>query len=145
MMKTRDTVALLCTAVALLAAAWLTHSYPLWSFLGNYTVPWFCNAVAIAVLLVTLTAVLTSCAAGKIPVSAILTVLVGSSLALGVGMLVDSVSSDIPKDWAASVGEWIGFTVILAILFWLPRLKGKHTGEQTNVLDSEKTQPFQNE
>lgn len=144
-MKTRDTVALLCTAVALLAAAGLTHAYRLWSLLGNYTVPWFCGALAIAVLLFTLTAVLTGCAPGKIPVSRILTVLIGSSLAVGVGMLVDGVSYDIPKDWTASVGEWIGFTVILAVLFWLPRLKGKHTGEQTDALDSEKARPFQNE
>ena len=143
-MKTGDNIALLCTAVVLLVAAGLTHSYRLWSSLGNYTVPWFCGVLAIAVLLVTLTGVLTGCALGRIPVSRVLVVLVGSSLTVGVGMLVDGVAYDIPNDWTASVGEWIGFTIILAVVFWLPRLKDERAGEQTGALDPEKPRPFRN-
>ncbi len=122
-MKTQEIVGLLCTAVALLVAAVLSNSYRLWSFLGNTTVPWFCGAVGIAVLLVTLTAALTGCAPGRIPISRLLIVLVGSSLAIGVGMLLDGISYNAPADWPASVGEWLGFTLILVVLFWLPRVK----------------------
>jgi len=124
-MKTQDIVGLLGTAAALLVAAALTVTYRLWSFLGNSTVSWFCAALAVALLLVVLTAVLSGCDPGAIPRTRLLVVLVGSSLAVGVGMLVDAASYPTPGDCLASIGEWIGFTIILAVLFWLPRIRAK--------------------
>jgi len=129
-MRTRDAIALLTTAIGLLVAAGLTRSFCLWSFLGNYTVPWFCAALAIALLLVILTAVLAGCTPGTIPMSRLLAVLIGASLALGVGMVVDSLSYGVPEDWTGSIGEWFGFTAMLAVLFWIPRLKSGQAGEQ---------------
>ena len=137
-MRTQDTIGLLATAIALLAAAGVTRSFALWSFLGNYTVPWFCGALAIAVLLVTLTAVLTGCPPAAIPVSRVLVVLISASLAVGFGMIVDGISYGILNDSIGSVAEWAGFTVMLAVLFWLPRLKRKFTdkgGPADNVVN----------
>jgi len=129
-MKTRDIVVLLTTAVALLVAAGLTHAFQLWSFLGNYTVPWFCGALAIALLLVTLTAALTGYTPGTIPRVCMLTVLIGASVVVGTGMVVDALSYGVPQDWAGSIGEWIGFTTMLVAMFCIPRLNQKQSSEQ---------------
>lgn len=122
-MKTHTTMALIGISLGLLAAAGVTHFFQLWSFLGNYTVPWFCGALAIAILLVTLTAVLTGCAPAEIPRPRMMAVTVFSSILIGLGMLVDGFAYQAPPDWTASLAEWIGFSAILYALFQLPRTK----------------------
>lgn len=124
MLRTPVLIGLLGTSLAFLAAAALASYFQQWSFLGNLTVPWFCSAVGIGVLLVTLTSLITDCVPGSIPRARVLLVLIGSSLVTGLGMLVDAVAYELPYDWTASIGEWVGFTLILVVLFWLPRSKG---------------------
>ncbi len=120
-MKTQDTVALLITAVALLVAAGVTHEYALWGSAGTYTVPWFCGALAVALLVLILTATLTGCTPGTIPLSRMLVMLIGTSSIVGIGMIVDTLSYGMSGDWTGIIGEWAGFTVMLAALFWVPR------------------------
>jgi len=135
-MNTKEIIGLLCTVVALLAAAVVTHVYQLWSYLGNYTVPWFCDSTAIALLLVTLTSVLTGCPPSIIPIGSALAVVVGSSLAVGLGMYVDSMSYNVLRDSPSSIGEWVGFTLIVLFVFWIPRNRRKESAEPTSAGDS---------
>ena len=128
-MKTQDTVALLITAVALLVAAGVTHEYALWGSAGNYTVPWFCGALAVALLVLILTAALSGCAPGSIPLSRVLVMLIGASVIVGIGMIVDALSYGMSDDWTGSIGEWAGFTIMLAALFWVPRFRPEQSGK----------------
>jgi hypothetical protein len=128
-MRPSDTISLVAASVALLLAAGVTRAFHLWSVLGNHTVPWFCGALAVALLLVVLTAVLTGCRPGAIPVSRMLVILVGSSVTVGLGMAIDGMSYGVSGDWASSLGEWAGFTLMLAALFWIPRLRNGRTGD----------------
>jgi hypothetical protein len=120
-MNNRDTIGSLFCAFLLLVAAAVVNHLNLWSLLGNYTVPWFCSTIAIALLIVTLTGSICGCPPGKIPLSRVITVIVGSSAVIGLGMLIDGISYNIPMDWASTAGEWLGFSISLIILFWLPR------------------------
>lgn len=135
-MNLRYTISLVATATGLLLAAALTHVYSLWSFLGNYTVPWFCCAVGIALLLVAAVTALTGRTPDILPLSRVLVVVIGSSIAVALGMLVDGISYQIPKDWPASVAEWAGFTIILMMAFWIPRIREKDNAEQSTGADS---------
>lgn len=130
-MNTKDTISLLCTAFALLVAAAITNGYSLWSFLGNYTVPWFCSALSIALLLLVLTAILSASAPRSIPPSRVLIVTLGVSAALGLGMLTDGIAYDPPPDWTATIAEWAGFTLILLVVFWIPRTGNKYSQTRT--------------
>ena len=120
-MNNHDTIGSLSCAFLLLIAAAVVNHLNLWSFLGNYTVPWFCSTIAIALLIVTLTGSICSCPPGKIPLSRVIIVIAASSGAVGLGMIIDGISYNIPIDWASTVGEWLGFSIALIMLFWLPR------------------------
>ena len=120
-MSVRGMAGLLGAVVGLLVTAWFTQAASLWSDLANDTVPWFCGMLSLAILVVTVTTVLSGTSPGAIPLSRVLVVTPLASLALGVGMAVDGVCYGIPDDWIGSVGEWYAFTVTLVILFWIPR------------------------
>lgn len=129
-MTARGIAGLLGAVVALLLTAWFTQAASLWSDLANHTVPWFCGMLAIAILVVTVTTVLSGTSPGAIPLSRILIVTPLASLALGVGMAVDGVCYGIPGDWIGSVGEWFAFTLTLVILFWIPRSRQETAEKQ---------------
>ncbi len=114
-------------ALGLLVAAVSINNFKLWSLLGNFTVPWFCSSLAIAMLLVAMVSALTGYPPATIPVSRVLVAIVGTSVAVGVGMLVDAFSYIVPKDWAGSLAEWVGFMMIVIVVFWIPRESGKNT------------------
>jgi len=137
-MNNREMLGCFVAAFLLLVAAPLIHDYQLWSFLGNYTVPWFCCTVAVGLILVVVTALLTGKTLGAVPPSRAVIVVLGSSAAIGVGMLLDSLSyaPGLPIDWVGSLGEWAGFTLILIVLFWIPRFS-KKAAERTATPDAE--------
>ena len=121
-MSTRDTIFFLLAPLVLIITAALINSFQLWSFLGNYTVGWLCSALALALLIVAATARLAGTSPASIPRPGMLVAMTGTSAAVGIGMLIDSFAYGIPPDWPASIGEWIGFTLILGVSFWLPRV-----------------------
>ena len=124
-MSTSDKIGITAAALCLLVASAVIQEYSLWSTLGSYTVPWFCTALAIALLIVLSTAILCGSEVSLIPISRILVMCVGSSLAVGIGMFVDGEAYGFQGEWIVSVGEWFGFTAILAVVFWLPRNRDK--------------------
>ncbi len=125
--KFSNLIVITCVALGLLVAAGLISNFKLWSLLGSYTVPWFCSSLAIAILLVAMTSALTDCPPATIPVYRVLVAIVGTSVAVGVGMLVDAYSYNVPKDWAGSLAEWAGFMMIVIVVFWIPRESNKNT------------------
>lgn len=114
-------------ALGLLVAAVLINNFKLWSLLGNFTVPWFCSSLAIAMLLVAMVSALTGYPPATIPISSVLVVIVGTSVVVGIGMLVDAYSYSVPQDWVGSLAEWAGFTMIVIVVFWIPKKSGKNT------------------
>ncbi|BCX46972.1 hypothetical protein HAHE_08800 [Haloferula helveola] len=122
-MPIRESVTLLAASGLLLVAAAVTSDFSLWSDPANETVPWFCGALAIALLIVTLTSALTGCRVGELPRSRVLGVAIGVPLILGIGLVVDAISYGFTDDRVTIIGEWLGFTVILIGLLWLPRLR----------------------
>lgn len=116
-------------AVVLLVAAALIHACQLWSLLANYTVPWFCCTLAIGLVLMVLTSLVTRRTPDTIPPACVTAVVVGYSAAVGLGMLLDFLSygREMPPDWASSLGEWAGFTGVVAGLFWIARLAKGNT------------------
>ena len=130
-MKIQELVGFLGTAIALLIAAAVTRAFSLWSFLGNMTVPWLCAAVALALLLVLMTAVLSGCSPRNIPLVYALVVIIGTSVILFLGMVIDAIAYHAsPRTLPVSAAEWLAFTIILAVLFWMPRIGQRPTGEQ---------------
>lgn len=122
-MSWREIAGLLIAAAVLLLAGLITNLFRLWSFLANFTVPWFCSAVAMALCILVITALLTNASPSSIPVSRVLAVIMGSVGVIGIGMVVDAISYGSFGDWTASIGEWAGFTLILSVVFWIPRCK----------------------
>lgn len=129
-MNWKQTFGLVCVALVLLIAAAVTDVYQLWSVLGNCTVPWFCGALSIALLLMSGTCLLTNAEPGAIPKSRVEAVIIGSSAGVGLGMLVDSVSYGPLGDWGGSLGEWAAFTVMLGVVFWIPRINSANDDKQ---------------
>lgn len=121
-------------ALGLLIAAVLINNFKLWSLLGNFTVPWLCSSLAIAMLLVAMVSALTGYSPATIPVSRVLVVIVGTSVAVGIGMLVDAFSYSVPRDWAGSLAEWAGFMMIVIVVFWIPRESGKNTNRKNSAV-----------
>ena len=124
-MNWRQVALLLFAALLLLTASVLINAFNLWSLVGNYTIPWFCSAMAIGICIVCITCLLTENSISSIPISCVAAIVIATSVISGVGMLVDELTYVCPKDWMASIGEWLGFTIILIILFWIPRLTCK--------------------
>lgn len=122
-MQIRDIGGFILIPLVLLFAAWLINTFKLWSSLGNFTLPWLCTAVAVSVLILGTVCVVLECPPSAVPVT-VARLVVGAVLAIfGVGMVVDLVSYGAPNDWIASVGEWLGFAIILVSIFALPGAK----------------------
>ncbi|NLX98263.1 MAG: hypothetical protein GXY83_19055 [Rhodopirellula sp.] len=122
-MLLRQSLTGVATALGLLLAAAVTQRFQLWSFLGNLTIPWFCSVTGIAMLLVTMTSSLFGRTVAEVPRSRVVAIVGGSALVVGLGISVDALSYATPQDWTASIGEAIAFPLVLAVLFWIPRVK----------------------
>lgn len=124
-MTMRDIAGFILIPLVLLIAAGAINALSLWSVLGNFTVPWFCTALALAVLIVGTTCVLLQCPPSAIPAHHARLVIAAVLLIIGIGLAVDmfAYSEYESADRLASVGEWVGFAVILIGAFWLPRLR----------------------
>lgn len=127
-MTARHIVGFVLIPLVLLIAAWTIKTFAVWSFLGNLTVPWFCTALVIAVLVVAVTCLLLERPPAAVPAHHAVLVVVAVLLIIGVGLIVDMFAYGKPNDLLASIGGWIGFAVILSGVFWLPRVRDKASG-----------------
>ncbi len=124
-MDLKKVVGVALVPFVLLVAAFLIKTSRLWSSLGNYTFPWVCTAVAVGVLVVGAVSLLADCSPGSIPLISVVLSWLGVMLILGIGMVVDYFSYPTVGDWASAAGEWVGFGIILAGAFWVPRTAKK--------------------
>jgi len=122
-------------AVALLLAAWLIRAMCLWSNLANHTLPWFCSAVAVAILIVGVVSLLSHLPPGSLPVTRVALSWLAVMLVFGIGMVVDYCSYPAANKWLPAVGEWIGFGVVLAGAFWVSRPVKTITAQLTRTED----------
>ncbi|MEO0586168.1 MAG: hypothetical protein AAF078_00860 [Planctomycetota bacterium] len=122
-MTTRHVAGFVLIPLALLGAASAVNALALWSLLGNFVIPWFCTAVAIATLIVGVTCLLSQSPPSAIPARVAVFVVIAVLLILGIGFVIDLIAYAQPGDWLASLGEWVGFAVILTGAFWLTRVR----------------------
>jgi len=120
-MNWRHIALMLLSALLFLTASVLISSLNLWSFLGNYTMPWLCTVMAICICIVSITSLLSDAPLSSLPISCVTVIVIATSIILALGLFVDGISYAFPKDSIGSIGEWLGFTIILLILFWIPR------------------------
>lgn len=73
-----------------LGTAWLIKEDRLWSEIGNSTVPWFCTALALALLIVLLVCSLRGQAPSDLPWSVVISTILGVAVVLLVGTEVDN-------------------------------------------------------
>ena len=106
--------------LALLAAAYLINRLGLWDFLGNLTMPWMCTAVAVAVLLQGAMCLVLQTMPVEVP-ERVAALFAGAVLVIfGAGLIVDRIAYGKLDHWAATVGTWVGFAVVLSGVFALP-------------------------
>lgn len=121
-MSTRDLLGFFIAPIALIFTGWAIKEHALWSTLASATVPWFCTALALAMLVVGSTCTLLQCSPARIPAGRAAAVAAVVLVAIGVGLGVDAVAYNGARDLVASIGEWLGFAVLLGVVFWLPRV-----------------------
>ena len=109
---------LICVTVAVAIS-----QYELWSVIGNYTIPWFCSAIAVAQIVVGVVCILSQRPACEIPTRVSTTVTVLAALGLCFGYFVDH-SLYFPKAqlWM-HLSEALGFSLILGLCFWFPKTR----------------------
>ena len=121
-MATRDVVGFLLFPLVLLFAAWLIEERGLWDQLANSTVPWFCSALAIAVVLLGVTCLVVRRVPSELPTHLAVAVVAVTLVVFAVGMVIDSRRFG-RLDWLASFGRWAGFAVLLGGVFGFPLVK----------------------
>lgn len=127
-MKSNEWAYFILLPLLLLITACAIHTCRLWSYLANFTVPWFCSALALALLILGVSCFLLQCTPAQIPLLRVRQIILAILLILGLGLIVDLFAYGESRDWLASIGEWVGFMVILLGVFKLPR-----TQDKTNI------------
>lgn len=120
-MSIREIVGMLGAAAGFLLAAWVIPAYRLWSLPNCWAVPWLCSALAAGLLVVTAVCALTGCSPASVPQSRVVAAVAGVAGALAVGLVVNGFYVHWQLDLTSNLAEWAGFTIILIVLFWLPR------------------------
>ena len=115
-------VPLALTALLLLVAAWLIESYSLWSRINNFTVPWFCSSLALALLIVLVVCGLRGQAPSELPWLVVVSTFLVTAVILVAGMEIDSDKYEL-SGVAGSRWELAGFLGMLLGLLLVCRSK----------------------
>jgi len=107
-------------AGVLALVGWSVGSDRLWSSASNLTVPWLCSALALALLVAAGTEALRGRPLREVPVGTRVAAGAATSAVLAAGLLVDVVTYGVREDGLATLAEWVGFTVLLALVLLLP-------------------------
>ncbi|MBI9016444.1 MAG: hypothetical protein JEZ07_04195 [Phycisphaerae bacterium] len=124
---------LILTAVSLILSAWVIQQCSLWSHVSNQTIPWFASAIAISMLIVGATCLLSGNSLAKLPFKIAAITWAVISIVSGAGIFVDNQTYGNqmyqPKTSSllgqAVFWEWLGFIVILAGCYCLTTKKRK--------------------
>ena len=132
-MKTKDTLAYFLAVVAWILLAVAISGLDLWSSVSNWTIPWFCSALALALLIIFTMNVVSGTPPSQMKLSVILLVY-GVIVLIGTaGIAFDNFSMPTFDDFGVvqkwntdrfveSLVEWSGLSLILLVLLLVPRL-----------------------
>lgn len=116
MMNFKSQTILVSVVLLLLGAAWLVNEDRLWSQIGSFTVPWFCTALALALLILLLVCNLREQAPAELP----WLVVVGTVVVVGVVLVAGTEIDNEKYALSGIVGtrwEVAGFMALLLGLF----------------------------
>ena len=109
--------------ITLLIAAVAINQFRLWDILANFTLPWFCSALAVSLLILGAVCLVMQASPSSLPPRIRVFTVAGTLVTFGVGMVVDARAyHPKPHDWYASLGGWLGFAIILSAVFTLASL-----------------------
>ena len=111
--------------LVLLVIAWAVRTQFLWSSVARQTVPWFCSALALAVAVVGAVAVASGRPPSEMTRRAVLLVYVPVVLLLAGKLILDGWGEWENDPFILSAAEWLGFSILLLIVFVVPRLKAR--------------------
>ena len=117
-----DVLGYVFTSLTLLGIGLAIHFAKLWSPFGNLTLPWFCSALAISLMVVCAAGLLTGRSPSRIPKAAAAMIYLATVLVAAIGIAVDGWGAWGTMAFLTSMAEWLGFAVILLILLTVPRL-----------------------
>ncbi len=124
-MRIVEIIGLVLVPTALFVAAWLMNKITIASSVFSATLPWICTMIGIVLLILAATCLILQKPPGQLPLSAALTICVATSLGLLAGMFVDLHYYYPEAEIGADLMEWVGFTLILCIVFFVPRIRSR--------------------
>lgn len=122
-MNTKTQWWLVALVVLLFGAALVIQEHSLWSRIANFTVPWFCSALALALLIVLLVSGLRGQKPSELPWLAVIGTVLGVGAVLFAGIEVDDATYPLGRHIEGTRWEMAGFVGILLGLFLVVRRK----------------------
>ncbi len=124
-MRIVEIIGLVLVPTALFVAAWLMNKITIASSLLSATLPWICTMIGIVLLILGATCLILQKSPSQVPLRAALTICVATSLGLLVGMFVDFHYYYPDAVIGVDLMEWGGFTLILCMVFFVPRIRSR--------------------
>lgn len=136
-MKILNLLAYVLIPVALFFVAWGVQEQRAWSMTAQHTVPWMCNALAFVLLIVGATCALADKTAGDLPWLTVSLVSIVVVTILGIGLYLDYVTYGPYPDCFGTIGEGVGFTVMLLGAFLVGKLSNRKAAQPAAQRDAE--------
>ena len=122
-MKVTDIIGFVFIPTALFLAAWVMEHAAIASSVLTATLPWICVMVGIVLLILAATCLMLQKPPAELPLIPALSICVATSLGLLVGLFVDVHYYYPEAQKGELLIEWLGFTLILCIVFLVPRIR----------------------
>jgi len=122
-MKVADILGFVLIPMALFLAAWVMKHAPIASLLLTATLPWICVMFGIVLLILGATCLMLQKPPPELPLIPALSICVATSLGLLAGLLVDVHYYYPEARQGELLIEWLGFTMMLCIVFLVPRIR----------------------
>ena len=124
-MKDSEIIGLALVSTALFVAAWVMNTVTIASSLLSATLPWICTMIGIVLLILGATCLILQRSPSQVPLRVAVTICAATSLGLLVGMFVDLHYFYPDAEIGVDLIEWIGFTLILCMVFFVPRIRSR--------------------
>jgi len=128
-MTTQSLIGFGLLPVLLLIAGAVVQSNNVWSKGASPTIAWLCTAIAIALTVVGATSLLCQSAPGQIPRKTARLVWASVVIIAGAGLIVDAWAKHEAAGIGVSIAEWVGFSLLLAVLFEVPRASAAESAD----------------
>ena len=140
-MRLADTLGYFLLILLLLILGPVIQRYELWTGACNWTIPWLCSTIALALCIVFLASLVGGRSFSELSTAYLFSVYGAIVLVSGIGVIVDSHSfgGSGQEDFFMCVAEWLGFSFILLVLFLAPRYLKKNDNTTCGAEDPENT------